>query len=233
MPQDFLSKFIQAKHDRPDFFNDQLVVTMCVSMAFAGSEPAAVSMSGVFGSLLRNPRCLEKVYEELDQKALQGHFKDNVAGTVTWQESQGLPYLDACIKEAFRLHPAPGLPFERVVPPEGVLIDGEFIKGGTIVGCNAWVIHRRTDIFGDNLDDFVPERWLVDPSKDREAEIARIKDMDYYIMSFGKGPRVCLGKHIGMMEVYKLIPAVLRRFEVSTKRFLRCCTPMTNLPPQA
>ncbi|KAJ5059580.1 cytochrome P450 [Bipolaris maydis] len=214
MPQDFLSKFIQAKHDRPDFFNDQLVVTMCVSMAFAGSEPAAVSMSGVFGSLLRNPRCLEKVYEELDQKALQGHFKDNVAGTVTWQESQGLPYLDACIKEAFRLHPAPGLPFERVVPPEGVLIDGEFIKGGTIVGCNAWVIHRRTDIFGDNLDDFVPERWLVDPSKDREAEIARIKDMDYYIMSFGKGPRVCLGKHIGMMEVYKLIPAVLRRFEL-------------------
>ncbi|EUC50975.1 hypothetical protein COCMIDRAFT_21686 [Bipolaris oryzae ATCC 44560] len=214
MPQDFLSKFIQAKHDRPDFFNDQLVVTMCVSMAFAGSEPAAVSMSGVFASLLRNPRCLEKVYEELDRKALEGHFKDTTTGTVTWQESQGLPYLDACIKEAFRLHPAPGLPFERVVPPEGVLIDGEFIKGGTIVGCNAWVIHRRTEIFGENLDDFVPERWLVDPSKDREAEIARIKDMDYYIMSFGKGPRVCLGKHIGMMEVYKLIPAVLRRWEL-------------------
>jgi len=197
-------------------------------MAFAGSEPAAVSMSGVFGSLLRNHRCLEKVYQELDRKALQGHFKDNTKGTVTWQESQGLPYLDACIKEAFRLHPAPGLPFERVVPPEGAMIAGEFIRGGTIVGCNAWVIHRRAEIFGDKLDDYVPERWLVDPSKDREAEIARIKEMDYYIMSFGKGPRVCLGKHIGMMEVYKLIPAVLRRFKVSNIPALS--TPMTNHP---
>ncbi|USP79488.1 hypothetical protein yc1106_06762 [Curvularia clavata] len=195
MPQDFLSKFIQAKYDRPDFFNDQLVVTMCVSMAFAGSDPAAV-------------------YEEIDQKALQGHFKDNATGAVTWQESQGLPYLDACIKEAFRLHPAPGLPFERVVPPEGATIDSEFIKGGTIVGCNAWVIHRRTEIFGDKVDDYVPERWLMDPFKDTETKTARIKEMDYYIMSFGKGPRVCLGKHIGMMEVYKLIPAVLRRFEL-------------------
>ncbi|KAH8696796.1 cytochrome P450 [Phaeosphaeriaceae sp. PMI808] len=214
MPQDFLSKFIQAKHDKPDFFNDQLVITMCVSMAFAGSEPAAVSMSGVFASLLRNPRCLKKVYEELDQRALEGYFKDNDTGALTWMESQGLPYLDACIKEAFRLHPAPGLPFERVVPPEGVEINGEFIRGGTIVGCNAWVIHRRQEVFGDDLEEYVPERWLVDPSQDKELEIARIKEMDYCIMSFGKGPRVCLGKHIGMMEVYKLIPAVLRRFEI-------------------
>ena len=201
---------------------------MCVSIAFTGSEPTAVLMSGVFGSLLRNRRCLENVYEELDHKALQGYFKDKATGTVTWQESQGLPYLNACIKEAFRLHPAPGLPFKRVVPPEGAMINGEFIKGGTIVGCNAWVIHRCTEIFGDKLDDYVPESWLVDPSKDREAEITRIKEMDYYIMSFGKGPRICLGKHIGMMEVYKLIPAVLRKFEVSNVPALS--TPTTNYP---
>ncbi|KAI2634856.1 pisatin demethylase [Hypomontagnella submonticulosa] len=213
-PPDLLSHFIQAKFERPNFFNDQLVVTMCVSMAFAGSEPAAVSLSGVFASLLRHPESMKKLMEELDEKARAGHFKDNRNGLVTWTESQDLPYLDACINEAFRIHPAPGLPFERVVPPEGIEISGNFIKGGTIVGCNAWVIHRRTEVFGDDIESYKPERWLVDETKDREQELARIRRMKNTLMQFGMGPRVCLGKHIGMMEMYKLIPSVLRRFEL-------------------
>lgn len=153
--------------------------------------------------------------EELDDKARAGHFRDNERGIVTWTESQDLPYLDACINEAFRIHPAPGLPFERVVPPEGVEISGNFIKGGTIVGCNAWVIHRRKDVFGDDVEVYRPERWLVDETKDRDQELARIRRMKNTQMQFGMGPRVCLGKHIGLMEMYKLIPSVLRRFEVS------------------
>lgn len=160
--------------------------------------------------------------EELDEKARAGHFKDNRNGLVTWTESQDLPYLDACINEAFRIHPAPGLPFERVVPPEGIEISGNFIKGGTIVGCNAWVIHRRTEVFGDDIESYKPERWLVDETKDREQELARIRRMKNTLMQFGMGPRVCLGKHIGMMEMYKLIPSVLRRFEVSYLPLLDC-----------
>jgi hypothetical protein len=36
--RDILSKFLQAKVDNPDFFHDGCVLTMAVSMAFAGSE---------------------------------------------------------------------------------------------------------------------------------------------------------------------------------------------------
>ena len=106
---DLLSKFVQAKYDRPEFMNDSMVMTMAVSMAFAGSETTAISLSSVFYYLLKNPRCMEKVYEELDSKAKEGFFGDYENGLVTWSESQNLPYIDACIKEAFRLHPAPGL----------------------------------------------------------------------------------------------------------------------------
>ncbi|KAG8629823.1 hypothetical protein KVT40_001442 [Elsinoe batatas] len=214
-PPDLLSKFVLAKTERPDFFTDQLVVTMCVSMGFAGSEPTAVSLSMTFASLLRDPRVLNKLVQELDNKARDGHFKDNINGHVTWQEAQQLPYLRACIMESLRLHPAPGLPFERVTPSEGVEIDGHFIKGGTIVGCSAWVIHRREDIFGEDLETYYPERWLPDPSKNAEDEAARIRHMELNIMSFGKGPRVCLGRHIGEMEMYKLIPTILRNFKLT------------------
>ena len=152
---------------------------------------------------------------------------------MTWSESQGLPYLDACVKESFRLHPAPGLPIERVVPAQGAEIAGNFVPGGTIVGCNAWVIHRRPEVFGEDVEVFRPERWLVDEGKDKADEEKRIKEMGATLLHFGMGARTCIGKNISLLEVYKLVPTVLRRFEVmfpSTAPLLlvleeerRCC----------
>ncbi|KAE8445039.1 hypothetical protein EG329_013753 [Mollisiaceae sp. DMI_Dod_QoI] len=211
---DLLSKFVQSKTDRPEFMTDSLVMTMAVSMAFAGSETTAISLSSVFYYLLKNERCMQRLYEELDGRAREGFFKDSKHGLVTWSESQDLPYLDACIKEAFRLHPAPGLPMERVVPPQGAEIAGHFIKGGTIVGCSAWVLHRNKDIFGEDVDVYRPERWLIDESKDRGEEEKRIKEMTGTMLQFGMGARTCIGKNISLLEIYKLVPTVLRRFEV-------------------
>jgi len=213
---DLLSKFVQAKYDRPEFMNDSLVMTMAVSMAFAGSETTAISLSSVFYYLLKNPRCMEEVYRELDSKAKEGFFGDYENGLVTWTESQKLPYLDACIKEAFRLHPAPGLTLERIVPPQGADIAGHFVKGGTIVGCSAWVMHRRKEIFGEDVEVYRPERWLADETKDRNAEEKRIKEMTGTMLQFGAGARTCIGKNISLLEMYKVVPSFLRRFEVSS-----------------
>ena len=30
----------------------------------------------------------------------------------------------------------------------------------TVVGANPWVIHRNTDVYGDDVEEFRPERWL-------------------------------------------------------------------------
>lgn len=211
---DLLSKFIQAKADHPEFMNDALVLTMTVSMPFAGSETTAISLSAVFYYLLKNPQCMKKLLKELDDKSREGFFHDIEKGHVTWTESQGLPYLDACIKEAFRLHPAPGLPMERIVPSKGAEIAGVFVKGGTIVGCNAWVIHRRREVFGEDVEVYNPERWMADETKDKDAEEKRIKEMNRTMLQFGMGARTCIGKNISLLEIYKLVPTVLRRFEV-------------------
>jgi cytochrome P450 len=231
---DLLSKFMQAKIDRPEFMTDSLVTTMAVSMAFAGSETTAISLASVFYYLLKNPSTLRKLYSELDDRASRGFFADSEHGLVTWAESQDLPFLDACIKEAFRLHPAPGLPLERIVPPGGTTIAGEFIKGGTIVGCSAWVLHRRPEIFGEDVEVFRPERWLVgqgdeswkEASKEeREKEEKRIKEMGATMLQFGMGARTCIGKNISLLEIYKLVPTFLRRFEVFSPLFF------SRLPP--
>ncbi|KUI73259.1 Benzoate 4-monooxygenase [Cytospora mali] len=212
---DLLSKFLAAKEARPGFMTDTLVQTMAVSMAFAGSETTAISLGAVFYYLLRTPHAMARLRAELDGAGRRGAFGDNETGLVTWHESQGLEYLDVCIKEAFRLHPAPGLPMERIVPPQGAEIAGRFVPGGTIVGCSAWVLHRNRDIFGEDVDVYRPERWLVDETKDRAKEEARIKEMTGTMLQFGMGSRTCIGKNISLLEIYKLVPSLLRRFEIN------------------
>ncbi|KAF4863744.1 Cytochrome P450 monooxygenase andK [Colletotrichum siamense] len=214
---DLLSKFLAAREARPDFMSDVLVQTMAVSMAFAGSETTAISLAAVFYYLLRTPTALARLKEELDQFGREGGFSDTETGLVTWTESQKLVYLDACIKEAFRMHPAAGLPLERIVPEQGAEIAGTFVKGGTIVGCSAWIIHRRPEIWGADVDTYRPERWLVDETKDRNAEEQRIKEMNGHMFQFGMGSRTCIGKNISLLEIYKVVPSLLRRFDIKFK----------------
>ncbi|KAK3316046.1 cytochrome P450-like protein [Apodospora peruviana] len=221
---DLLSKFLAAREARPDFMTDTLVQTMAVSMAFAGSETTAISLSAVFYYLLKSPHALARLRAELDDAARRGVFSDYETGLVTWHESQTLPYLDACVKEAFRLHPAPGLPMERIVPEPGLEIAGKYVRGGTIVGCSAWVLHRNQDVFGADVEAYRPERWLVnyagpgvDEVEEREDATKgeqRVKMMNGTMLQFGMGSRTCIGKNISLLEIYKLVPSMLRRFEI-------------------
>jgi cytochrome P450 len=203
---DLLSMFLKAKEDRPDFFHDGRVLVMAVSMAFAGSETTAISLAAVFYHLLKNPRCHASLVAEIDGAIASGRVAARPGQLVSWAESQTLPYLDACIKEAFRLHPAAGLPLERYTPPGGVDILGRRIPGGTIVGCSAWVVHRRPEVFGPDVDAFRPERWL-------EAGGDARKEMEAAMFQFGAGARTCIGKNISLLEMYKVVPSLLHRFE--------------------
>uniref|UniRef100_A0A0D2Y3I0 Pisatin demethylase n=1 Tax=Fusarium oxysporum (strain Fo5176) TaxID=660025 RepID=A0A0D2Y3I0_FUSOF len=130
--------------------------------------------------------------QQMSQRDLMNHLMNN---------------LQACIKEALRMHPAVSYPLERVVPPGGARLCGEYLPGGTIVGVNAAVIHRERDIFGQDADTFQPERWL-------HSSEERIKLMDRHNLAFGAGARTCIGKNISIMEMSKFVPQVLRQFDL-------------------
>lgn len=218
---DLLTKFNAAMHDHPDFMTDTQVLSLSLSMVLAGSETTAISLSSVFYHLLRNAHAYRKLVAELDAAVRDGVVEDRPTRTVSWAESQKLPYLDACIQESFRLHPAAGLPLERVVPAQGMDILGEHIPGGTIVGCNAWVLHRRPEIFGADVDAWRPERWI-------EASPEQLKAMKATMFQFGAGARTCIGKNISLLEIYKLVPSFLRRFEVGLERLKTVARELTG-----
>ncbi|KAI8713863.1 hypothetical protein NCS52_01232100 [Fusarium sp. LHS14.1] len=201
--RDFLSRFLEAHKKDPDFVTSERVLALTVANIFAGSDTTAISLRSVFYFLLKNPEELERLMTELDEQKRTGKFK-RTDGLVDWEEARDLPVLGAVIKEALRIHPAAGLTLERITPPQGVKVSGQFIPGGTIVGCNAWTIHRDASIFGSDPDRFRPLRWL-------EASPDQRRLMDNCLFSFGAGSRTCIGKNISLLEMYKLIPALLMR----------------------
>lgn len=124
--QDFLTKFLAKHAADPDGFTAFHVLSGCASNMVAGSDTTAISLSAVLYYLLRNPRCMAKLQDEIDRCTAAGELSANP----TFKESQQMPYLQAVIKEALRLHPATGLPLERVVPEGGATISGRFFPEG-------------------------------------------------------------------------------------------------------
>lgn len=208
--RDFLTRFLETKKTYPQVVDDRQVFSWTLSNVNAGSDTTAISLRAVLYYLLKTPWTFTKVMKEIVGARENG----KLSIPVTWKESQELPYLDAAIKEALRLHPAVGLLLERIVPKAGIqLPDGPFLPEGTVVGINPWVMHRHP-AFGDHLESYVPERWLQGEHEPRESYEIRKAEMQGATFTFGAGPRTCIGKNISLLEIYKAIPTLLYTYDV-------------------
>lgn len=96
----------------------------------------------------------------------------NLPSPIPWDLAHKLPYLDCCIKEALRMTPAIGIPLERVVPAEGIELCGRYFPGGTVLGINAWVVHRDQKLYGTDADLWRPGRW-IEATEDQRKEMER------------------------------------------------------------
>ena len=84
---------------------------------------------------------------------------------------------------------------------------GKFLPEGTVVGCNAWTVHRDKELYGEDADEWRPDRWL-------DADEARVRRMENLNFAFGGGSRLCIGKNIAMIEMTKFIAEFFRQYEV-------------------
>lgn len=164
----------------------------------AGADTTATALGSTLRFLLSHPRVLKKVRDEVEAVDSAGKLSNPVA----YEESrQLLTYLGACIKESLRLNPpAPNL-FARVVPPGGKTIDGVFVPGETEVTSVSYIVQRDPELYSPDPEAYRPERWL-------EVDTHRLSEMEAGQFVFGIGPRVCLGKDIATMELWKLLPEV-------------------------
>ncbi|KAI1500358.1 cytochrome P450 [Biscogniauxia marginata] len=205
--KDFLDRFLEVKQQYPDIVGDNEAIGYLLLNMLAGADTTAITQKAIIYFVLRNPQVYQKLRDELDAA--------NLSFPAAYEGAHKVSYLEAVIQEALRIHPPVGNVLERVVPHSGLTLpDGRTIAPGTIVGMNQWVVTRNKDIFGDDVDTFRPERWLRggDESEvDYTSRLKRMKDADF---SFGGGNRVCTGRHLAIVELFKVTSTLFSKYDM-------------------
>jgi len=116
-----------------------------------GTEMLSASLSFVLYYLCANPEVQLKAQQAVDQVV-----GDKV---LTADMLPKLTYLDACIKEALRLQPPTAI-LNRTSVRDTVLGDKYLVKKGQMVSALPRHVHRDRKVWGEDADEFRPERML-------------------------------------------------------------------------
>uniref|UniRef100_A0A7N2LC84 Cytochrome P450 n=1 Tax=Quercus lobata TaxID=97700 RepID=A0A7N2LC84_QUELO len=159
----------------------------------AGTNTSSEAMQWTIAELINHPDVFSKVREEI---------KDAVGSTRLVGESDVpiLPYLQAVVKEALRLHP----PVPVIIREcrEACKIKNFYIPNKTMVAINVYAIMRDAKIW-DCPNDFRPERFL-DSSKQKDG-------MEY--IPFGAGRRAVPGSKLALSLVHTTVAAMVQCFD--------------------
>ncbi|KAL9099826.1 MAG: hypothetical protein Q9163_004729 [Psora crenata] len=80
-----------------------------------------------------------------------------------------------------------------------------YIPKGQLVDYVVWAVHRRKDLYGDDAEEFKPERWeTIRPA--------------WEYLPFNGGPRICLGQQFALTEASYTIIRLLQEFEAIENR---------------
>ncbi|KIX94537.1 uncharacterized protein Z520_09583 [Fonsecaea multimorphosa CBS 102226] len=194
--RDLLTKILSVKPDTGVApLTDREVSLEVGNLVSAGTDTTSTTLTFLFWELSRH---------QFWQKRLRDELKTHADSSITLQQVQDLPILDAVINEALRLHPAAPASLPRETPTGGRQINGYYIPEKTVVSMQCYSTQRDPEIFSEP-ESFKPERWMS--PQDLTSEM---KEM---FMPFSKGTRACLGKNLAMIELKLITANIARRFE--------------------
>jgi cytochrome P450 len=147
--------------------------------------------------LINHPRAMHKAQNEI--RAVVGNTSH-----VTKDHVDKLPYLKAVFKETLRLHPPLPLLIPRE-PPADAQILGYTIPAHTRVVINAWAIGRDPAAWGQQPDEFSPEKFL--------NGAIDYKGQDFELLPFGAGRRGCPGIVFGVSAMEIALASLLYHFD--------------------
>ncbi|KAM7187535.1 Cytochrome P450 [Rhypophila sp. PSN 637] len=207
---DYLDRFIEAKKANPESVDDNQIVGWLMINMIAGADTTAIVIRSAVYYCLKEPRIWMRLREELDKAGLG---KDQAP--LGYKDLRGIAYLEGIVREALRILPGVSGNLERYVPAGGVsLPDGSFVPEGCILAFNAYVLGRNREVWGDDAEEFKPEMWLKKKEETEEEYQARLKAMNGADLSFGGGSRTCLGMHMGLLQVYKVVASLAVCYDV-------------------
>jgi len=175
------------------------LTTILFDVFAAGSDTIAITVEWAMAELLRNPSTMARVRVELDSAF-------GSKATVEEPDAASLPYLQAVVKEAMRLHPVAPILLPHLAVEDGVEVGGYTVPKGSTVIFNVWAIMRDPGVW-ERPDEFLPERFL-----DKAAGV-EFRGKDFEFIPFGAGRRLCPGLPMAERVVPHIVASLLHGFD--------------------
>ncbi|KAG6651422.1 geraniol 8-hydroxylase-like [Carya illinoinensis] len=193
---DMLDTLLNISEKNSEEMDKTKIEHLFLDLFIAGTETTSATLEWAMAELLHNPVALSKAQAELEQVIGRGN-------PVEESDITRLPYLQAIVKETFRLHPVVPLLLPRKAKADAE-INGYTIPKGAQVLVNAWAIGRDPSIC-DNANSFMPERFLG-------LEID-VKGRNFELIPFGGGRRICPGLPLAIRMLHLMLGSLVHNFD--------------------
>jgi cytochrome P450 len=197
--KDFVDVLLtMPQEDGTGHLSDDTIQAIITDMLGAGLDTSSVTLEWVMAELLRHPDIMKRAQEELD----------TVVGTsrlVSESDLQHLHYLQAILKETFRIHPpAPIMVPHRSIQP--CQVEGYNLPTNTQLFVNLWAMGRDPNNWEKPLE-FDPDRFMQ-----QHPEID-VHGHNFELLPFGTGRRACPGRPLGILFAQIVLANLLQSFD--------------------
>ncbi|XP_002982021.2 flavonoid 3'-monooxygenase [Selaginella moellendorffii] len=194
-PIDFMDIMLQSL--KSEGARGEESVKAIVTELLSGGDTSASLIEWTLLELMHNPLILQKAQEEIDTVVGKERL-------VAESDFDKLEYLQAIVKEAFRIHPP--APLLIHMSTEACKVAGYDIPKGTSTFVNGYAIGRDPAVWEDALQ-FKPERFL--------GNSIDVKGQDFELLPFGAGRRMCPGMSLGLKTAQLLLFNLIHSFDWS------------------
>ncbi|KAK3166833.1 hypothetical protein OEA41_009958 [Lepraria neglecta] len=174
-----------------------------LNILLAGRDTTAALLSNVWFELSKRPAVWDKLQREVS--SLNGEFP-------TFEQLKEMKFLRAILNESLRLYPIvpenSRMAVVDTVLPVGGGEDGKspiFVKNGQMAHWSVYVMHRRKDIYGEDAEEYRPERWL-------DGEEGKGLRVGWEYLPFNGGPRICIGQQFALTEASYITVRLMQEF---------------------
>ncbi|KAJ3337710.1 hypothetical protein HDU93_000658 [Gonapodya sp. JEL0774] len=196
---DLLDLFMQTTNDDGSELTLKQLRDVLLNFMIAGRDTTAQTLSWVFWRLSQNPSVEKKTREEILRVVGKGE--------PSYDAMKSLVYTHAVFNETLRLHA--NVPSNRKEVTRDDILPGTKtpVRKGDIMTFHPFVMGYSTKIWGEDANEFKPERWINEDGSLR-------KENQFKWPVFNAGPRVCLGMNMATQEAVVFMVALLREFHL-------------------
>lgn len=184
--------------------NEEMLYQNMMIVLIAGYETTALTISFAVLLLAMHPEIDAKIADELNENY-------EIGDVITHEMMRKLTFLDMVVKETLRLLPTVPVTCRGTTKKTCIEKIGKIPKGTTMIA-SFYNLHRDKDVWGEDADEFNPERFSPENSSCRHA---------YAFLPFGVGEKSCIGYQYGLIAVKVGLISLLSHFKFHTNLKMR------------